>query len=72
MSSATEHVSGDSKPIDFLEGDTEVQSLSWYLAGALCAKIGWSHSLETKGSRRECNGDGGRALASAGQLDYHR
>jgi hypothetical protein len=26
---------------------------------------------EDKGSRRGCNGDGG-ALASAGQLDYHR
>ena len=26
---------------------------------------------EVKGSRRGCNGDGG-ALASAGQLDYHR
>jgi hypothetical protein len=30
----------------------------------------WTNS-QTKGSRRGCNGDGG-ALASAGQLDYHR
>jgi hypothetical protein len=29
------------------------------------------HTLRIPGSRRGCNGDGG-ALASAGQLDYHR
>jgi hypothetical protein len=31
----------------------------------------WGSFRILKGSRRGCNGDGG-ALASAGQLDYHR
>ena len=41
------------------------------LSVMLDGKRGKSYLLVLKGSRRGCNGDGG-ALASAGQLDYHR